>query len=246
MATNPPVPPAPGYGAPPPPGYGAPPPVKKTNPLVWILGGLGGCLVLVVICVFAFGLFVAHKAKQAGIDPDLMKRNPALAAAKIMVAANPDIEMVNSDEGRQEITVRDKKSGKTYTMSFEDAKNGKFTMKEDGKTTLTVGGKSKAPSWVPDYPGSDPQGAFSASNADGDSGTFAFKTKDSSEKVTKYYQDRFQSSGLKVTSNVTSQNGTSSGGMIAAQDEASKHTVTVIIGVEDGGTTVTVTYATNK
>ena len=36
---------------------------------MWILGGLGGCLVLVVICVFAVGLFVAHKAKQAGIDP---------------------------------------------------------------------------------------------------------------------------------------------------------------------------------
>jgi len=47
-------------------------------------------------------------------------------------------------------------SGKTYTMSFEDAKNGKFTMKEDGKTTLTVGGKAKVPSWVPDYPGLRP------------------------------------------------------------------------------------------
>jgi hypothetical protein len=231
---------------PPAPGYNAPPPPKKTNPLVWILGGLGGCLVLVVICVFAFGLFIAHKAKQAGLDPDLMKRNPALAAAKIMVATNPDIETVSTDEGRQEITVRDKKTGKVYTLSFEDAKNGKFTMKEDGKTSLTIGGKAKVPSWVPDYPSSDPQGAFSASGQDGESGTFTFKTTDASDKVTKYYQDSFQTLGLKVTTNVSSQNGQSSGGMLSAQDEANKHTVTVIIGVEGGDTTVAVTYTTSK
>ena len=88
-------------------------PPKKSNTIVWVLGGLGGCLVLVIICVAAISFFIAHKAKQAGIDTDLLKRNPALAAAKIMVAANPDVEMVSADEGRQEITVRDKQTGKT-------------------------------------------------------------------------------------------------------------------------------------
>jgi len=242
MATNPPVPPA----VPPPPGVNVPAPPKKTNPLVWILGGLGGCLVLVVICVFVIGLIVANKAKKAGIDGDLFRRNPALAAAKIMVATNPDIEMVSVDEGKQEITVREKKTGKIYSMSFEDAKNGKFTMKENGKTTLTVGGTAKLPAWVPNYPGSDPQGAFSASSAEGDSGTFTFKTKDDAEKVSKYYQESFATSGLKIASNVTSQSGSTSGGMLSAQDESNKHTVAVIIGVEGGETTVAVTYATNK
>lgn len=242
MATNPPVPPVPPVpGATPPP-----PPAKKSNALVWILGGLGGCLVLVVIGVFAIGMFVAHKAKQAGIDGDLMKRNPALAAAKMMVAANPDIELVSTDEGKQEITVRDKKTGKTYTMSFEDAKNGKFTMKEDGKTTLTVGGKAKFPAWVPDYPNSDPQGAFSAAGAEGDSGTFTFKTSDPVDKVTKYYQDKFETNNMKITSNVSSTSGNSTGGMLSAQDDSTKHTVTVIIGTEGSETTVAVTYATNK
>ncbi len=240
MATNPPVPPMPGAGAP----MGVPP--KKSNTLAWVLGGLGGCLVLVIICVAGGTFFIAHKAKQAGIDPDLLKRNPALAAAKMMVAANPNVEMVSADEGRGEITVRDKQSGKTYTMSFEDAKNGKFTMKEDGKTTLTVGGKAKVPSWVPDYPGSDPQGAFTASGADGESGTFTFKTRDGSDKVVQYYQDQFKSAGMKVTSNVTTQDGKSSAGMISAQDEANKHTVTVVLGADNGETGVSVTYATNK
>jgi hypothetical protein len=225
---------------------GPPPPAKKSNALVWVLGGLGGCLVLVVILVFGIGLFVSHKVKQAGVDGDLLKRNPALAAAKIMVATNPNIELVSTDEGKQEITVRDKKTGKVYSMSFEDAKNGKFTVKEDGQTTVTVGGKAKLPSWVPDYPGSDPQGAFAATGQDGDSGTFSFKTKDDSEKVSKYYQDQFKNQGMKITANVTSTTGSTSGGMISAQDEASKRNVAVVLSVENGETTVAVTYTTNK
>ena len=235
MASYPPVPP---------PAPLSPP--QKSNVLKWVLIGIGACFMLMVVAVVGIGMFVAHKAKQAGLDPDLIKRSPALAAAKLMVAANPDVEMVSADEGKQVMTVRDKKTGKVYTMSFDDAKNGKFTMTEDGKTTLTVGGKAKAPAWVPDYPGSDPQGAFSAQGEDGAGGTFTFKTKDSSDKVIKYYQDQFKASGLNVTTNITNQNGQSAAGMLGAQDEAKKHTVTVILGVEGGDTTVAVTYATNK
>jgi hypothetical protein len=235
MATYPPVPP---------PAPLSPP--QKSNVLKWVLIGIGACFMMLVIAVVGIGMFVAHKAKQAGLDPDLIKRSPGLAAAKLMVAANPDVEMVSADEGKQVMTVRDKKTGKVYTMSFDDAKNGKFTMTENGKTTLTVGGKAKAPAWVPDYPASDPQGAFSAQGEDGAGGTFTFKTKDSSDKVIKYYQDQFKASGLNVTTNITNQNGQSTAGMLGAQDEAKKYTVTVILGVEGGDTTVAVTYATNK
>ena len=64
MATNPPVPPVPGASAP----MSVPP--KKSNTLAWVLGGLGGCLVLVIIIVAGVAFFIAHKAKQAGIDGD--------------------------------------------------------------------------------------------------------------------------------------------------------------------------------
>jgi hypothetical protein len=213
---------------------------------MWVLIGIGTFFMLIVIAAVGLGVFVAHKAEQAGLNTDLFKRSPALAAAKLVVAANPDVELVSTDEGKREMTVRNKKTGKVYAMSFEDAKNGKFTMKEDGKTTLTVGGKAKVPSWVPDYPGSDPQGAFSAQGEDGVGGTFAFKTKDSSDKVVKYFQDQFKASGLNVTSNITNQNGQSTAGILSAQDEFRKHNVTVIVGVDSGETNVAVTYATSK
>jgi len=257
MSTQPPAPPPPGSQP-----YATPP--GKSNALKWILIGVGAFFLCVVLAIFGLGMFVFHKARQAGLDPDLIKRNPALAAAKLTVAANPNMEIVSADEGRQEITIRDKQNGKVMTVSFEDAKNGKFTFREDGKEAVTVsgsngtvemksadgtvkiGGNAKLPAWVPDYPGSDPQGAFTSQSKEGEGGTFGYKTKDASGKVMKFYQDQFQSSGLKVTSNITSPNGDSSGGMLVAQDEANKHTITVIVGQDGGGSSVSVTYATNK
>jgi hypothetical protein len=256
MSTQPSMPPAPGYPQPP----------TKSSALKWILVGVGGFFVVLVLCVFAAGFFVVHKAKQAGLDSDLIKRNPALAIAKMAVAANPNLETVSADEGRQEITVRDKQNGKVTTMSFEDAKRGKFVFKEDGQEAVTVtsggpngtvemksaegtmkfGGNAKLPAWVPNYPGSDPQGAFSSQGQDVDTGTFTFKTKDASDKVVKYYQDQFQSSGLKITNNFSSQNNGVSTGMITAEDGSQQHTINVVVGQDNGQSAVSVTYALKK
>ena len=253
MATNPPVPPV-------------PPPPQKSTALKWILIGVGSFFVLIFLVVAALGLFVVHKAREAGLDTDLIKRNPGLAVAKMAIAANPDLEVVSADENRKVITVRDKRSGKIETMSWDDAKNGKFTFSEDGKEAFTIrsggangavemksgdgtfkiGGNLKVPTWVPDYPGSEPAGVFSAQGKDNDTGSFAFKTKDASDKVIKFYQDEFQSSGLKVTSNITSQSGQSSAGMLVAADDSKKHSVTVIVGQDSGQTSVSVSYAANK
>jgi len=256
MSTYPPVPPAaPAY-----------PPPKKSGALKWILIGVGGFFVIVVVCMVGLGLFVVHKAKQAGLDPDLIKKNPSLAVAKMAVTANPNLEVVSTDDGKQEITIRDKQSGKVTTMSFEEAKKGKFVFKEDGKEALTItssgangtvemksadgtvkiGGNAKVPAWVPDYPGSEPVGSFSAQAKDGDSGNFTFRTKDSSAKVVKFYEDQLQSLGLKLTNNISGQSGVSTGGVLVAQDESNQHTVTVLIGQESSETTVNVTYATKK
>lgn len=223
-------------------------PQKKSSALPWILGGVGGCLTLIIICVVAGYFFIAHKAKQAGLDSDLIKRNPALAAAKMAVAVNPEVELVSTDEGRGTITIRNKKDGKVMTMSFEDAKNGHFTMKEEGgsNASVTFGGKAKYPSWVPEYPGSDPQGAFTAQGAEGESGTFGFKTKDSTDKVVSFYQDKFKSANMKITSTISNESGGQMAGMLQGTDEAGKHVVTVVVGSENGETSVAVTYATNK
>jgi hypothetical protein len=107
--------------------------------------------------------------------------------------------------------------------------------------TVQIGGSPKAPTWVPDYPGSNPRNAFSAQGKDGRSGAFTFNTKDSVEHVVKYYRDQLEGSGLPIAAVVNS--GTSQ--VITAEDHANKHRVTVIASAGSNETSVSVTY-TNK
>lgn len=246
MATTP-----PGYPPVPPPGAPMPAPtVNKTNPILWILLGIAGFFILVVVAVVGAGLFFAHKIQQ----------NPGLVLSKIIETANPNVEVLSVDKDSQKIAVRDKKSGKTYSVNFEDAKKGKLVLQEDGKDsvvisssgsgangaveiksadgTVKIGAGGKVPAWLPDYPSSDPQGTFSANSKDGASGSFAFKTKDTPDKVTRFYEDAFKSSGMKIASTIS----TGAGSMMTGEDEAKAHTAIVMVGSEGGETSVSVTY----
>jgi hypothetical protein len=202
-----------------------PPPPKKSNVLLWVLVGVGGFFLLLALIVVVGIAYVA--------------RNPALVLTKVITAANPNVEVITVNKGSQQITLRDKKTGETYNVTFDDVKNGRISMKSsNGRASFSIGGGAKIPAWVPEYPGSDPQSAFSAQGRDGASGTFTFKTPDSPDKVTRFYQDQFQSSGLHITSNVHG-----SGSMLVAEDDTKNHTLTVIVGVDGSNTTVAVTYA---
>lgn len=202
-----------------------PPPPRKSNVMLWILVGVGGFFLLLVLLVVGGIAYVAH--------------NPALLVTKMIHASNPNLEVVSVDQGTHLITVHNKETGETFSLTLDDVKNGKLTMKSsNGRATFKVGGGAKLPAWVPNYPGSDPQSSFSAEGQGGESGTFTFKTSDSSEKVTRFYQDQLQSAGLHVT--------TTTPRVLVARDEADKHSITVVIAGDSGAITVQVTYATKK
>jgi len=210
---------------------------------VWILVVVAGLFVLGGIAVVGTGLFVAHKVRQAGFDPELMQRNPGLAVAKMVTAFNPDAEVLHTDDGAGTITVRDRKSGKVVTLNFDDVKNGRFhfsAQDENGKTaTMEFGGSaSKLPSWIPAYPGSNPEGAITASGNDGEGGMFGFKTSDAPAKVLQFYQDKFKEMGMQATT-VTS---TEEGGMVNGGDEANHRSLNVVVSKSGGETSVAVTY----
>lgn len=134
MSSTPSVSPQPPAGGPP-----AAPPAKSSGLKIflWILGIFAGLGVLVIVAIVAIGLFVVHKAKQAGFDPELMKKNPVLAVAKLSVAANPDTEMISSDDSSGTIIVRDKKTGKTSTMKV-DPDTQTMTVTDDQGKTVTM------------------------------------------------------------------------------------------------------------
>jgi hypothetical protein len=232
---------------------------------VWILGGCGGLIVLAAIVGSVVLYYVAHKAKQ-------FAHNPALAVTRMLAAANPDVDVVSTDEDKGTITVRDKKTGQTMTMNFADAQKGKFVFEQDGKKVQmeahadgdkgsfevksgdgtmkfqSGAGNEKLPDWLPGYPGSTPKGtaSFSMQNATENSGTLGFITKDSVEQVVSYYEDALKKAGLKVTSNTVQQDGKTSLGIVTAEETGGKRKAMVNAAVSPEGTSVGVTFTAPK
>lgn len=215
------------------------------GPLGWVLIGLGAFCLLIGVVVVGAGFFFAHKVKEAGIDSELAQKNPALAAAKVMAALNPDVEVVRVDDEKGTLTIREKKSGKTITMNADDVKNGKITFSDDStgeKVSIGSGTDVRLPSWIPEYPGSKPEGTMAASGNHGEGGMAHFTTSDSVTKVLGFYQDELKGAGFKITSNVSGDSGDSKGGLITAENTSTKHTVLVTVGSSDKGTEVALTY----
>ena len=116
---------------------------KKTNPLVWILVGCLGLVVISGIIFVALGMFAFNKAKDVIED---VQTNPAKAAAEMMVRMNPDLELVSTDDDAETMTIRDKTTGKETTLNWSDIAEGKLTFETDGESYTVDGNAPTAPS----------------------------------------------------------------------------------------------------
>jgi hypothetical protein len=235
------------------------PPGKKPNLLLWVLGGVAALMIAATVTCGLGGYFLMRKAKQAGFDADLIAKNPAYASAKMAVTVNPELEVVSSDDGAGTITVREKKTRKTMTMKFDADKKTMVITGEEGKeATIKITGEgdkgaievqsadgamkfggatgNQVPAWMPVYPGSSPQGSFSAQSGQDGSQGFTFKTPDPPSKVANYYQDSLKSAGFTVTMATTGNQG----GVVMAEDGAKKRTILLTLSAADGGTSANV------
>ena len=215
--------------------------------------------------MLAAGFVVARKAKQAGLDTELMKRNPGLAAAKMVAAMNPNVEVVSADEDRGTITMREKSTGKKVTLNFEDVKNGRIVFKDDeggevaiqgndkdGVTVRTKEGTMRAgstwtpPGWVPTYSGAKVESGSHVQSAASDGGVGSLTTTDSVDDVLKFYEDTLKGQGMQVTRQMVSGDGTNRVGTLSAHDADQKKNVNVTATVEGGSTKIVLTYSINK
>lgn len=247
------------HGAPP---LAQPPPAKKSKALIYVLAGCGGLLVLVMLIMTAVGFFFASKAKE-------FSRNPGFAAAKLAASLNPDVALVEANESTGKITVRDKKTGKTVTMDFRDIQKGRFSFEdEEGKKidleargegdsgSLTVKGPdgtmqfgagvtAKIPAWVPQYPGAQVVGTFSAQGGEGDAGSFQLKCSGSVEAVAAFYEREIKSAGMTVQKH-SMQTGNTSTIMVMGQNTSDGRSVSATVSSTDQGTAAQIVYQTKK
>lgn len=224
------------------------PPAKKTNILVWIAAGCGVLVLVVLVVMIAGGIFLGRKAKEFAAGAE---KNPALVVAKMIAAANPDIEVVAEDADAGTLTLRNKKTGEIITMNAEDIKDGKITFKSDkGEVTITGSGKegeegfkiesdegtiefgagasSTLPDWLPAYPGAESRGTYSGEAKGKAAGAVQFETPDSVAEVLAFYEKELKSAGFATEVTKVDRDGSLVGGTLTAKDEAGGRTVTVV------------------
>jgi hypothetical protein len=209
-----------------------PPPRRGLHPLAWV-------------AIIIFGLFALGFLGTIGTAV-YVARNPARAVRKLIAATNPNVDVVSTDEGTGTITLRDRRSGKIVTMSFDQARQGKFHFTADdgeGRTAdFQLGGEARLPSWLPAYPGTHPRGLFSATGDSGDeagdAGSVSFTTSDSGDRVLSFYEDKARDLGMEVR--ITARSGGS--GTIAATGDERHRGFKLVVSEGRRETSATLTY----
>lgn len=236
---------------------------RKGRLLFWILGGCLGLVALAAILSFVTGAFIF---KRLGFDSRLAQKKPELAAVKMMVSANPDLEIVSMDESSGVIWIRNKKTGESLTVNMEDVKNGKIVFTDDrnrkveiqsrgegdnaavsirsdqGTMEMGAGASIRLPTWLPVYPGAEPAGAAAFSEENGKSGSCAFKSNDSAEQVGAFYEKALRSEGFDVRKNAFSGPAQASMVILEASDKGAQRKATVSVVRSETGTMINLSF----
>ncbi|MFL6193214.1 MAG: hypothetical protein ACJ75H_03515 [Thermoanaerobaculia bacterium] len=244
---------------PPPPAQ--PAPKKGMGPLAWI--GIGCGVIIVIGIIVMVGLLAT-----GGYFLKKFKDNP-MAAAEMIINANPDLEVVSSDPKTKSMTIKNVKTGEVVTLTADDIEHGRISVKtKDGTTTIntgqqngggvtvtddkgqvsTLGGNSaqNLPAWVPSYPGGTVQGTYDTTGAEGRTAAFTVTTTDDATKVLDWYEAQLKNGGLTVERTTFSGNG-QSGGMLSGKNADEKQQVSVMIStVDTGGSSAVVTFQEKK
>lgn len=243
------------------------PPKKGLSPLAWVGIGCGalaliGVLVLGGMAVVG-GMFVKKQVQK-------FEDNPTMAAAELMVRANPDLELVSSDSEKNTLTILNKKTGEQLTINAEDAKEGRWSVtNEKGETAsldvsreglkvtnekgevatfgATAGGPKNLPSWVPVYPGGTVRGTFDSTTGEGRTLMFTVSTQDSLDEMATFYEGKLKDAGFTVDKTTMSSNDQASTTMLSGKADDGKREVGVMVtATPEQGTQAVVTVQDRK
>lgn len=227
-------------------------PVKKSSPWKWILIGCLGIFVVGCVIAAALGVFVFNKAKSVIED---VADNPVKAAAEMMVRMNPDLELIESDDEAETMTIKDKTTGAVSTFNWSDIQNGNLTFETDGKTytldgseaadgqiavrdesgqeTMSFGG-GEVPDWFPAYHNAAEANVLVNANQDGQQSTiWTFQTPDAVADVLGFYETQLEGAGWEVTSSSSDVGGVENGSIEAKRDDGAK-TLNLVISKQGG------------
>jgi len=220
-------------------------------------------IIIIAVVVISGGVFLSKKAKEDGIDADLLKKNPALAAA------NPELELVNVDEDSRTMTIRNKETGERLKVDFEDIEKGRISFEtEEGEMTIKAdeagasakikdeegetesvefgisSDRSEIPDWIPVFKG-NLNVSFTGSDQEMSAGNFSIETDAKPKEIQDFYVTRLEKQGLSVEIS-TSEFGGSQLTNLTFSDEDDKRHISINIQEQDDKSMITVHYQIKK
>ncbi|MGB3976941.1 MAG: hypothetical protein WBM02_11630 [bacterium] len=239
---------------------------KGLGPLAWVGIGCGIIVLIIIIVTVAGGLFIAGKVKDTADD---FKKNPELAAARLIVKTNPDLEEVAYDEKKGTITFRNKDTDETITASFADIKDGKFSIQGKGGESvvfesseedeghsmkITTGEGSyeiaagdtgrKAPDWIPLPDNPALEDYYSMKSDNNESGSFSFNSERSMKEIVEFYKQAFEANGYQTSTYSVSDDENEGAGVVGDNEDQNLN-IKVAIEEKDGHRYVSIIYTRN-
>ena len=224
------------------------------GPIAIVLGL--GCLGLLVVGVIVVAVLIM-KAKKVVED---FADDPAGTVAEMIVKRDPNYEFISSDKKKRTITYREKKTGKTTTISWDNMEEGKFTVTSgddktsvnigegkatvetpEGTTTLGVGGGlEKFPKWFELPPGTG--GWRTGVRQDKDNGQFTGSMVGESAQPVAELAEAFRKNVTAAGFTEKRSTDSASHAVLYFEDEGGKRTVSVTLFAQEGKTGVSVGY----
>jgi hypothetical protein len=246
---------------PPPP---IPTPAKKgLSPWVWLGIGCAGIIVISLVGFTIAGYFLYGKAREVARD---MEEDPVATTARIIAAANPEIELVDADADHRTVTFRNTETGEEFVFDYDDIEEGRFelesgdestsieldtdaeggggmTIRTDDGETMTYGTAAGGPpEWVPVYPGTEPQGTYASDTPEMRTGAFTFETDDELENVLDFYESELEASGFTIRNRTT----TPEGALLVATTDGEARSATLTATLSDDGVGGMVNFTEKK
>lgn len=229
------------------------------SPLAWVLIILGGLLVLSAGACVACGVVVMNTARD-------FADNPARGAAELVIRANPDLEVVDSDPDAGTLTVRNKETGEEATFDFDEIAEGRFSWStgegeggidvsgegQEGRMTVRSGDETATfgagstddlPAWLPMYPdGEVDEVGMVIRDAEEVVGSFQVLTEDDVETATEVWQEALEAAGFEVALQTFSGSDTEPRSVVVAERDDPRRQVSVRVSRQDGRTHMVVQY----
>ncbi|HVS02771.1 MAG TPA: hypothetical protein VMT16_08385 [Thermoanaerobaculia bacterium] len=233
---------------------------KGLHPLAWVAIGCAALVVIGGIVTVVATMFVGSKVKGF---VERAEKNPELVAVEMMAAANPEVEIVASDEDARTVTLRNTATGEVTTLDFADVREGRIRWSGEGEEeaelsmggeegvfevrskegTFRLGAGGEIPAWVPAYPGGTTESGFRSEDAQQVAGTFMIETGDPLDQAFEFYNRQLAAQGYELSeTQFSSPQGR--GAMLNGSQEGRQLNLT--FSEEDGRTKIAVGYSLQK